>query len=102
MQQGIVQQRLSRRSALGLLATAAGSAWLAACVPSAPTAPAAPAASTSSPPAAAQPKAGGTLRMGIPGDLATLDGHLTQGLTGFDTLWQVFDRLTAYDAKLQP
>ncbi len=40
--------------------------------------------------------------MGLPGDLATLDGHLTQGLTGFDTLWQVFDRLTAYDAKLQP
>ena len=40
--------------------------------------------------------------MGLPGDLATLDGHLTQGLTGFDTLWQVFDRLTAYDATLQP
>jgi peptide/nickel transport system substrate-binding protein len=40
--------------------------------------------------------------MGMPGDLATLDGHLTQGLTGFDTLWQVFDRLTAYDATLQP
>jgi peptide/nickel transport system substrate-binding protein len=52
--------------------------------------------------AAPQPKTGGTLRMGLPGDLATLDGHLTQGLTGFDTLWQVFDRLTAYDSKLQP
>ena len=46
-----------------------------------------------------QPKSGGTLRVGQVGDIPRIDGHLT---TGSDTTWIPFDRLTAYDEKLQP
>jgi len=52
-------------------------------------------------PAASQPKSGGTLRLGMTGDISTLDGHNTTP-NQFDTSWSVFDRLIGYDSKLQP
>jgi peptide/nickel transport system substrate-binding protein len=108
---------LSRRSALRLFASGAGVAFLAACSaiqPAAPTVqPAPPPAPTGPTPAAAvatvaavtkpvaQPKSGGTLRIGIPADLVTTDGNF-RDVNAYDTFWQLFDRLTAYDDKLQP
>jgi len=108
-------QHLTRRRTLQLLVSGAGLGLLVACgpagpVPNATTAPA-PAATSAAQPATAvvtgptasgtQPKGGGTLRFGLSGDLTTLDPHvIIPG--GFDTLWQVYDRLTAYDDKLQP
>ncbi|HEY3063833.1 MAG TPA: ABC transporter substrate-binding protein [Chloroflexota bacterium] len=50
---------------------------------------------------AGQPKSGGTLRLGMVGDVSTVDGHNTTP-NQFDTTWSVFDRLISYDAKLQP
>jgi peptide/nickel transport system substrate-binding protein len=59
------------------------------------------AAQVSSTAPAVQPKTGDTLRFGLSGDLTSLDPHvIIPG--GFDTLWQVYDRLTAYDDQLQP
>jgi peptide/nickel transport system substrate-binding protein len=53
------------------------------------------------PQSGAQPQAGGTLRLGMVGDVSTLDGHNTTP-NQFDTTWSVFDRLIGYDARLQP
>jgi peptide/nickel transport system substrate-binding protein len=50
---------------------------------------------------AGQPKPGGTLRVGLVGDLVTLDGHFENTNAG-DTLFHIWDRLTEYDDKLQP
>ncbi|MBV8718520.1 MAG: ABC transporter substrate-binding protein [Chloroflexi bacterium] len=111
---------MDRRLALRFL-VGGGSAMLLAACTSAPVAPtAAPANPTSAPqpaatvgaaaqPAAtakptatqAQPKSGGTLRLGMVGDVSTLDGHNTTP-NQFDTTWSVFDRLISYDVKLQP
>jgi peptide/nickel transport system substrate-binding protein len=109
---------IDRRTALRLVLSGAGTALLAACstAPASPT-PAPPrptAAQPTSPPvatitAAAAPKpvaptrtaSGGTLRLGMVGDVSTLDGHNTTP-NQFDTTWSVFDRLISYDAKLQP
>jgi peptide/nickel transport system substrate-binding protein len=111
-----------RRNALRVIFSVAGVSLLAACgqaAPPAPTTPPAPAPPkpTSPPPAptvtvAAAPKptaaqaqaptkSGGTLRLGMVGDVSTLDGHNTTP-NQFDTTWSVFDRLITYDAKLQP
>src|SRR6476646_5208870 len=105
---------LTRRSALRLFGCGAGVALVAACgpitpstpAPAAPTAPAAGGAPTtvsvSGPtpaPAAAQPKRGGTLRVGQVGDAARLDGQL---VTAVDATWIPYDRLTTYDANLKP
>jgi peptide/nickel transport system substrate-binding protein len=68
--------------------------------PAQPTSPAAIVA-TAKPAAAAEAKSGGTLRLGMVGDVSTLDGHNTTP-NQFDTTWSVFDRLIAYDPKLQP
>jgi peptide/nickel transport system substrate-binding protein len=116
----------TRRSALQLLFSGAGVALLAACAP----APSAPPAATQAPPAvpttppatsvevvpatpagapkptsatapAGQPKSGGTLRLGMVGDVSTVDGHNTTP-NQFDTTWSVFDRLISYDSTLQP
>ncbi|MCA1644656.1 MAG: ABC transporter substrate-binding protein [Chloroflexi bacterium] len=102
---------ITRRRALRWLAAGAGMSLLAACGPSAPAAPATPlggGTSTGAPTTAqaaatgsGQPKPGGTLRMGMVGDLTQLEGQLI--IPGaLDTLWQVYDRLTAYDDKMQP
>jgi ABC-type transport system substrate-binding protein len=75
-----------------------------------PAAPAAAAPAATAPPTMAttsasaakptgQPKNGGQLRVGQVGDIPRIDGHLT---TGSDTTWIPFDRLTAYDEKMQP
>jgi peptide/nickel transport system substrate-binding protein len=113
-----------RRNALRVIFSVAGVSLLAACGQTAPpaaaptTAPApAPPKPTSPPPAptvtlAAAPKptaalvqpqskSGGTLRLGMVGDVSTLDGHNTTP-NQFDTTWSVFDRLITYDARLQP
>ena len=111
--------RLSRRSALRLLMVATGATLAAACGPQVGQAPAAPpaappaaAASTpaSAPPSAtvtaagapaAQPKPGGTLRIGAVGDVANLDGHSWGPKNGF-SIFMIFDTLTNYDANLKP
>ena len=86
---------MTRRTALRWLAAGAGVSLLAAC------GQAVPAASPTGAVPAGQPKAGGTLRMGLVGDLTALEGQLI--IPGaLDTLWQIYDRLTAYDDKLQP
>ena len=121
---------ISRRAALRMLAAVGGVTLAAACGPTVPstaptTAPAAapkPAATT--PPAAApagataaapapaavatqpaaaagSPKSGGTLRVAIGADPASLDGHL-YAAGRFDTTWLIYDRLTEYDLNLKP
>jgi peptide/nickel transport system substrate-binding protein len=90
-------QSLSRRAALGLIASGVGTAVLAACAPSAPTV--SPGPSGSATPAAAgagatpQPKTGGTLRIGSIADVNRLDPHFRLG----DIYYTVYDRLTQYD-----
>jgi peptide/nickel transport system substrate-binding protein len=95
---------LSRRTALRLLA-GGGVAMVVACAPTAPNA--APTgvtvAGTSAPGPAGtpQPKSGGTLRVAISADPASLDGHL-YAAGRFDTTWLIYDRLTEYDLNLKP
>jgi peptide/nickel transport system substrate-binding protein len=117
--------RLTRRTALRRLIGGAGVALLAACGPIAPASPPAVAPTAASPAgaltpgAAAQPasaavaaattaateqaviKRSGSLRIGIPTDITGLDGHLIAA-PATNTLWQVFDRLTVYNARLEP
>jgi peptide/nickel transport system substrate-binding protein len=84
---------------LRLILSTAGVSVLAACTP----APAAPAPTQAPPPAASGAgqlkKRGGTLRVGVAGDVARLDGQLYSSI---NTTWMSFDRLTAYDAQLKP
>ncbi len=74
---------------------------------SAPTSAAAaqPTVAVSTPaPAAAgagQPKSGGTLRVGVPTDIVTLD-PVVRGGTPYESTWLTFDRLVTYDDKLKP
>ena len=90
---------MRRRQVLRLLGMAGALTLGAACAPAVPaTSP------PQSAPASAgtlQPKPGGSLRLGIPSDITGLDGHLIAA-PATDTLWQVFDRLTVYSAKLEP
>jgi peptide/nickel transport system substrate-binding protein len=107
---------ITRRAALHLLGTSAGLALVAACGPAAP----APTAPTSAPAAAppapastlvpvsstlavaavtptvlasgAQPRTGGTLRLGHVGEVAPIDPHFSGPPTS-TTLWHMFDRL---------
>jgi hypothetical protein len=60
-----------------------------------------PQAAATPQPAVGQPKSGGTLRLGMSGDVSTLDGHNTTP-NQYDTTWSVFDRLISYDTNLQP
>ena len=120
---------ITRRNALRGLTGGAVLALLAACTPTAPGAPAAsaPTSAVAPPPATLTPAAaptiaiaatqpstpapaptqsgapnhGGTLRLGVPTDITGLDGHLIAA-PATDTLWQVFDRLTIYNARLEP
>jgi peptide/nickel transport system substrate-binding protein len=100
-------QRLSRRAALRLAIAGAGAVVASACTPvvpaSAPTSPAAPPAVAVKPtvPSAATPRSGGTLRLAIPADIASLDGHVSSSSLS-TTTGNLFDRLVAYDIKLQP
>lgn len=101
--------RLSRRAALGLVASGLGTVVLAACAPTAPstnaTVSSAPTSSSNAnananttPAAAAggatpQPKSGGTLRYATGTDVNRLDPHFRLG----DIYYTVYDRLTQYD-----
>ena len=51
--------------------------------------------------AAGQPKTGGTLRVGIPSDITTLDG-IVRGGSPYESIWLIYDRLVTYDDKLKP
>jgi peptide/nickel transport system substrate-binding protein len=87
----------SARSAAG---TASGPA---SAKPASSVAVSGPAASAGSaaPKPSAQPKPGGTLRAGLQTDLPNVDPHYNSP-SGYDTLWQAFDRLTFFNNKLQP
>jgi peptide/nickel transport system substrate-binding protein len=51
--------------------------------------------------AAGQPKSGGTLRVGVPTDIVTLD-PVVRGGAPYESTWLTFDRLLTYDDKLKP
>lgn len=80
--------------------TAAPSATSAAPAPASAGQPA-PAASPVAAANAPTPRAGGTLQYGRVADIGSTDGHDT-GQANFVLLSQVYDTLTAYDAKLTP
>ena len=98
--------QLTRRAALRLLLSSAGSAVLAAC-----SAPAAPIASTASATAstrtdttpsvasAAAPHSGGTLRYGISAEIVTLGFNQSND---FEILQGMYDPLLTYDDNFQP
>lgn len=108
-----VDFRLNRRALLKMLASGAGMAVLAACGTAQPSPTTggqpgnSPSGEASSPRASgpangsAQPKPGGTLRLGFAADVGNLDGHVASPVA-YETVWLAFDRLTAYDDKLQP
>ena len=85
---------VTRRSALQLLALGCAGGLAAACTGIAPASPPAQAPATAS---STQPRTGGTLRVGVLGDLLGLDGHLT---TGLDSLRRVWDVVNILDDKL--
>src|SRR5262245_60226975 len=100
MSENLQTLRLSRRAALGLVATGVGTVIVAACGPLAPAAPTVtskPSGNATPAPAAggatAQPKSGGTLRYGSADDVNRLDPHFRLG----DVYYSVYDRLTQYD-----
>jgi peptide/nickel transport system substrate-binding protein len=84
--------RITRRAALSLLVVGGTAALAAACASPAPSAPLQTSSQSSS-----QPRGGGTLRVGVLGDLLGLDGHLT---TGLDSLRRVWDVINILDDKL--
>src|SRR5215470_7421529 len=107
---------LRRRTALRLFVGGAGIAILAACGPTtsgtpaatptappkpAPAAPTTPPAAAPSKPAATQRRTGGTLRVGVPADISSLDGHTSSSILSI-TQSMAFDRLVAYDVKATP
>jgi len=83
--------RLDRRSTLALLLGGGAATLLAACTSAAP-----PAAVTSTP---GLSTSGGTLRLGVLGDLQNLDGHVTTGTDSRNRMWNT---LTDLDDKLNP
>jgi peptide/nickel transport system substrate-binding protein len=103
--------KICRREMLGLLALSGIATLSAACSSAAPsvatatpvarvgTTPAVSGAGTpQSQPTSAQPRTGGSLRLGTLGDLVSLDGHASGP---FDTLYQVWDLLGVEDEKLE-
>src|SRR5579872_7141826 len=90
---------MRRREVLQWLAVGSALTLAAACAPPLPAATAPASSPVSSGPS--QPTRGGSLRLGIPTDITGLDGHLIAA-PATDTLWQIFDRLTVYNAKLEP
>jgi peptide/nickel transport system substrate-binding protein len=89
-----------------MLAGVGGVSIVAACAPPVPTAAPTNVVVTA-PTAAAKaaggttPMSGGTLRVAISADPASLDGHL-YAAGRFDTTWLIYDRLTEYDLNLKP
>jgi peptide/nickel transport system substrate-binding protein len=89
--------RLSRRSALTLIASTTSMAVLAACAP-----PQQPASGSTPAPAkpVGQARLGGTLNIGLAAEPANVDGH-TRTPGSPESVWLAFDRLTQYDDKLK-
>ena len=93
--------QLTRRAALGLVASGLGTLALAACAPIAPASPTTVSVTSTSGPSATaapagatpQPRSGGTLRYGNDVDVNRLDPHFRLG----DIYYTVYDRLTQYD-----
>jgi peptide/nickel transport system substrate-binding protein len=52
-------------------------------------------------PDSSQPKTGGTLRLALPTDLATLDPHFINR-DNYDSIWHVWNRPTGYNSNLEP
>src|SRR5919202_3667764 len=94
------ERGLDRRQLLRVLGAGAGAAALAACgvVPAATEPRPTPGAT----PAPAQPKSGGTLRVGRSDDITTLDGMFFQSTTLGTTYGTVYERLIDYDGQLTP
>src|ERR1700750_3011933 len=92
---------LSRRRALKLGAGTAVLGLIAACGPIASPASSPPPPARPAPTSSAQPKRGGTLRIGRSNEPSNLDPHLISPY-GVNSTWMVLDRLTAYDDNLQP
>jgi peptide/nickel transport system substrate-binding protein len=105
---------ISRREALAMVLAMSSATLVAACGVQAPAAPAAstpkpvaPAAAVAvaptaaSAPAAAQPKSGGTLRVGAVGDVAAIDAQSWGPRNGF-SVFMAYDTLTTYDLDLKP
>src|SRR5579871_1425783 len=97
-----VERRLSRRAALTFLASTASAVVVASCTAPqlVPTVAPTPTVVTQTTPVGA-PTRGGTLRLALPADLATLDGH-TRTPQSLASIWLIYDRLTAYDDTLTP
>jgi peptide/nickel transport system substrate-binding protein len=104
---------LRRREFLQVLAISAAGTLGSACAVGAPAVPttttaipptAPPTTSPAAAPTAAQaPRRGGTLRMGIIGDFASLDPHRGVAIgQARDTLARVWDHLVRYDEHLVP
>ena len=105
--------RVSRRQALGVLMTVSAATLAAACGVTAPATPTqvapAPAGGGTGPAAtvssaasgAAQPKAGGNLRVGAVGDVANVDPQSWGPKNGF-SIFIAYDTLTTYDLDLKP
>ena len=55
----------------------------------------------SKPSASPQPKLGGILRSALQADIPSLEPH-TQSPSGYDTVWQAFDRLTEVGLRFLP
>jgi peptide/nickel transport system substrate-binding protein len=96
---------MRRRQLLRSLGAGAGAAVLVACAPAAPasspTAAPTPIPGATGAPAASTPRAGGTLRAGLAGDLTSIDGQ--QSLPGITaTVGNAYETLTRYDENLQP
>lgn len=83
---------MRRRQVLGLLGIGGALSLAAACASALPA---------TAPSGTTQPSHGGSLRLGIPSEITGLDGHLIAA-PATNTLWQVFDRLTVYNARLEP
>ena len=97
---------VNRRTALRWMAALGGLTIVNACAPAAPAPSSAPTivsapTTTASGSSSTPPKPGGTLRVAISGDPASLDGHL-YAAGRFDTTWLIYDRLTEYDLNLKP
>lgn len=100
------QLNLSRRRALRLSIGAAALGLTVACAPIAPAGSSSSSTLAVTPGAAAaasnaQPKRGGTLRIGRANEPSNLDGHLISPYA-VNSTWMALDRLTAYDDNLHP
>jgi peptide/nickel transport system substrate-binding protein len=105
------QPLMSRRAALQMIAQGAAMVALAACGPvatpaptisvAAPTAAAQPAAPAAAATPSGTPRTGGTLRVGVPADISSLDAHTSSSILSI-TQSMAFDRLVAYDFAATP